>query len=103
MTGIANSANLEALGFVRLRNEKRDIVVHSTNRNSDLRTLRSIGIGSRFKMSALGAARSPRLADKEGIIIGYGRVNSSIRVLFDGSKCPISLHRDYIEQIPSKS
>jgi hypothetical protein len=57
--------------------------------------------GSRFKMSVLGAARCPRLSRKEGIIVGGGRHNSSIRVLFDGSKSPISLHRDYIEQIPA--
>src|SRR6266849_2925602 len=57
--------------------------------------------GSRFKMSVLGAARCPRLSRNEGIIIGGGRHNSSIRVLFDGSKSPISLHRDYIEQIQS--
>jgi hypothetical protein len=62
-----------------------------------------LAIGSRFKMSALGAARCPRLSSKEGIIVGGGRHNSSIRVLFDGSKSPISLHPDYIEQIPSDS
>jgi hypothetical protein len=55
------------------------------------------GIGARVKMSALGAARCPRLAAKEGIIVGCGCYNSIARVLFDGSKSPISLHRDYIE------
>jgi hypothetical protein len=58
-------------------------------------------ISSRFKMSALGAARCPRLPIKEGIIVGGRRHNSSIRVLFDGAKSPVSLHPDYIEQIPS--
>lgn len=60
----------------------------------------SFPIGSRFKMSALGAARSPRLADKRGTIVGTNRHSRSIRVLLDGSKSPISLHRDYIEPIP---
>jgi hypothetical protein len=50
-------------------------------------------------MSALGASRSPRLAKKEGTIVGGSRINSSLRVLFDGSKSPISLHRDYVEQL----
>ena len=58
-----------------------------------------IAIGARFRMSALGAARSPRLAKKEGTIVGVSRINSSLRVLFDGSKSPISLHRDYVEQL----
>ncbi len=59
----------------------------------------SIAIGLRVRMSALGAARCPRLADKEGIIVGEGRYSNSLRILFDGSKLPVSLHRDYIEQI----
>jgi hypothetical protein len=58
-----------------------------------------IAIGLRVRMSALGAARCPRLADKEGIIVGEGRYSNSLRILFDGSKLPVSLHRDYIEQI----
>jgi len=61
----------------------------------------SIAIGSRVRMSALGAARCPRIADKEGILVGEGRYSNSLRILFDGSKLPVSLHRDYIEQITS--
>jgi hypothetical protein len=54
-------------------------------------------------MTALGAARCPRLAQKEGTIVGASRLNSSVRVLFDGYKSPVSLHRDYIEQFPSEA
>jgi hypothetical protein len=54
-------------------------------------------------MSVLGKTRNPGLADKEGTIVGVSRINSSLRVLFDGRKSPISLHRDYIEQIPSEA
>jgi hypothetical protein len=54
-------------------------------------------------MSALGAARCPRIADKEGIIVGGGRYTNSFRILFDGSKSPVSLHRNYIEQVVSSS
>jgi len=54
-------------------------------------------------MSVLGKTRNPRLADKEGTIVGGSRINSSLRVLFDGHKSPISLHRDYIEQIPPEA
>jgi hypothetical protein len=55
--------------------------------------------GSRFKLSPLGAARCPRFFAREGVIVGSSRLNSSVRVLFDGYKSPISLHRDYIDQI----
>jgi hypothetical protein len=61
----------------------------------------SFAVGSRFKMSALGAARSPRRALKEGTIVGAGRHSCTVRVLFDGSKSAVSLHRDYIEEVPS--
>jgi hypothetical protein len=54
----------------------------------------SIAIGLRVRMSALGAARCPRIAEKEGIIVGEGRYSNSLRILFDGSKLPVSLHRD---------
>ena len=56
-------------------------------------------IGDRFKMSPLGAARCPRLADREGAIVGGGQYPCTVRVIFDGSKSPTALHRDYIEPV----
>src|ERR1700740_25404 len=70
----------------------------NNNRRVDRSSASIIVIGVRFRMSSLGAVRHPRLADKEGTIVGASRLNSSIRVLFDGRKTPISLHRDYIER-----
>jgi hypothetical protein len=61
-----------------------------------------IPVGTRFKMSPLGATRSPGLADKQGTVIGGGRYATSVRVRFDGYKTPTSLHRDYIELIPTE-
>jgi hypothetical protein len=70
---------------------------------SDRQIALPIAIGERFRMSALGAARNPRPAEKQGTIIGRSRLNRSVRVIFDGRKSPMSLHRDYIEQIPSEA
>ena len=56
-------------------------------------------VGARLKMSALGAARCPRLADRQGIIVGGGRYHCTVRVIFDGSKSPMSLHQDYLELV----
>lgn len=84
-----------------LRDERRIENRHS-NRGDRL-SVATVAIGARFRMSALGAARSPRLAKKEGTIVGVSRINSSLRVLFDGSKSPISLHRDYVEQLVAES
>jgi hypothetical protein len=55
-------------------------------------------MGSRVKLSALGAARCSRIAEKQGVVVGVGRYSNSLRVLLDGSKLPVSLHRDYLEQ-----
>jgi hypothetical protein len=89
-----SAKDLSALGNEQHRFESR-YSIQSGDRSSGA----PIAIGARFRMSALGAARSPRLAKKEGTIVGVSRLNSSLRVLFDGSKSPISLHRDYVEQL----
>jgi hypothetical protein len=70
-----------------------------SDQSADRLAREPIAVGARFRLSPLGAARCPRLAKKEGSIVGYSRVNSSIRVRFDGSKTSISLHRDYVEQL----
>ncbi len=56
-----------------------------------------IFIGARIKMSLLGAKRNPHLARREGTVVGFSRLNSSVRVRFHELKTPISLHRNYIE------
>jgi hypothetical protein len=53
-------------------------------------------------MSRFGSARSPVLAGKEGIIVGEGRYQRSVRVQFDGNKSPTTLHLDYVELIQLK-
>jgi hypothetical protein len=70
---------------------------------SDRRIALRIAIGARFRMSALGAARNPRPAEKQGTIIDSSRLNRSVRAMFDGRRSPMSLHRDYIEQISSEA
>ena len=53
----------------------------------------------RVRMSALGAARCPNLAGREGVIVGAGRYRSTVRIMFDGFKWPTSLHSTYIETV----
>jgi hypothetical protein len=88
-----------------LMNEQRGKLTRYPSRSrSDVGSTASpIVVGARFRMSVLGAARNPRLAEKEGTVVGGSRLNSSVRVLFDGRKSPMSLHRDYIEQIPHEA
>jgi hypothetical protein len=58
-------------------------------------------IGDRVQISALGASRCPRLADKTGTIVGRSIYVNSVGVLFDGNKSPSTIHRDYLEAILS--
>jgi len=50
-------------------------------------------IGARIKISS---AAGPRLASKQGIVIGSGRYPDAVRITLDGSKTPITLHRKYL-------
>jgi hypothetical protein len=58
-------------------------------------------IGDRVQISALGALRCPRIADRMGTIVGRSIYVNCARVLLDGNKSPITVHRDYLEAILS--
>lgn len=58
-------------------------------------------IGSRVKMSELGAARCPSYAGRTGIVVGWGRSNISVSVRFDGNRTPTPLHPTYVEAVRS--
>jgi hypothetical protein len=57
---------------------------------------------TRIRMSALGAARCPNLAGREGVVVGAGRYRSTVRIMFDGFRSPTSLHCTYIEPVAEK-
>jgi len=56
-------------------------------------------IGDRVQISALGASRCPRHADKKGTIVGRSVYVNCARVLLGESKSPISVHCDYLDAI----
>jgi hypothetical protein len=58
-----------------------------------------IAIGTRFKISELGAVRCPTLAGKVGTVVALGGNNTGITVLFDGARRPTCVHRDYISAL----
>jgi hypothetical protein len=53
--------------------------------------------GARCKLNQLGIERNPRTDMRAGTVIGKASTANTVRVLFDGSKTPVSLHRKYIE------
>jgi hypothetical protein len=54
-----------------------------------------LSAGKRIKLSALGKERCPKLKNHTGIVISKGP--HAFRVLIDGRKMPITLHKSYIE------
>jgi hypothetical protein len=52
--------------------------------------------GMRVRLSVLGKERCPRLKNGSGVILRRNGP-STIRVLFDGRKQPITLHESYVE------
>jgi hypothetical protein len=54
-------------------------------------------IGDRVRVSALGALRCPRLANKTGTIVGGSIYTCSVSVQIDGNKTSSTFHRDYLE------
>jgi hypothetical protein len=55
-------------------------------------------MGDRVRLSELGASRMKEAPSKVGRVVGAGKASKlTIRVLFDGMKCPVSLHQSYLE------
>ena len=49
-------------------------------------------------MSQLGKERMPRNKATTAKVVGYGRSDTRIRVVFDGSAYPVSVHASYLER-----
>jgi hypothetical protein len=54
-------------------------------------------VGSRFRLSALGAKRCHRFKSQTGVIVGLSPTGSSLRVTFEGRRQPVTLHESYVE------
>ena len=53
-------------------------------------------VGARVRLSVLGKARCPKMKTDTGVIVG-GPIGRGVRILFDGSKTPITMHKSYVE------
>jgi len=54
-------------------------------------------IGARIRLSPLGKRRCPKMTRRTGIVVATGVYRQSVRVLMDGNKDAITLHRSYID------
>ena len=55
-------------------------------------------VGERVRLSDLGRQRMPRSKATSAKVVGYGRSETRIRVVFDGSAYPVSIHISYLER-----
>ena len=58
-----------------------------------------IVVGTRFKMSELGAERCPELAGQTGVVVDVSPRTTGVTVQFDGARRPTCLHRDFISPV----
>jgi hypothetical protein len=63
------------------------------------REIDKLVVGTRFKMSKLGDARCPELANLTGIVVEVSQSNTGVTVLFDGAKRATCLHRQFISPV----
>jgi hypothetical protein len=55
-------------------------------------------IGDRVRLSELGRERMPRNRATTAKVVGFGRSDTRIRIVFDGSKYPVSIHVSYLKR-----
>ena len=58
----------------------------------------SLRVGVRVRLSDLGRQRMPRYRATTAKVVGFGRSDTRIRIVFDGSRYPVSLHVSYLEK-----
>ena len=54
--------------------------------------------GDRVRLSELGRKRMSRNRATTATVVGYGRSETTIRIVFDGSSYPVSIHNSYLER-----
>jgi hypothetical protein len=60
---------------------------------------RKLSKGSRVHLSDLGRSRHRRNSEKKGTIVGQTQYPNSFRIIWDGSRRPVTIHRDYLQPL----
>jgi hypothetical protein len=64
---------------------------------------RKLSNGDRVQLSELGCSRHPRDSEKKGRIVGQTRYPNSLRIIWEGSRWPVTMHRDYLQFLKESS
>jgi hypothetical protein len=59
--------------------------------------VRRVSKGSRVSLSEFGRSCHPRISDKKGTVVGQTQYPNSLRIIWDGSRWPVTIHRDYLQ------
>jgi len=82
---------IKPFSVASLAEKLRRLRISTVKRNGDKNP------SKRIRLSALGKERSPRIKTHTGIIVGKTPGSDTVRILLDGHKLPITLHKSYIE------
>jgi FixJ family two-component response regulator len=82
---------IKPFSVASLAEKLRRLRIRTVKRNGDKNP------SKRIRLSALGKERSPRITTHTGIIVGKTPGSDTVRILLDGHKLPITLHKSYIE------
>lgn len=53
--------------------------------------------GDRVQLSELGCSRHPRNTNRIGTIVGNSQYPNGLRIVWDGTRWPVAVHREYLE------
>ncbi|MGA2997492.1 hypothetical protein [Bradyrhizobium sp.] len=60
-------------------------------------------IGSGFRLTELGMKRCGKFKSRTGRIVSVSPTGSSVRVVMEGRKQPLTLHESYVEPVSEQT
>jgi hypothetical protein len=60
-------------------------------------------VGSGFRLSELGMKRCGKFKSRTGRIVSISPTGSSVRVVMEGRRQPLTLHESYVEPVPEQT
>ena len=63
---------------------------------------RQLSKGDRVHLRELGFSRHLRDSEKGGTIVGLTQYPNSLRIIWDGSRWPVTMHRYYLKLLEEK-
>jgi hypothetical protein len=88
-------SNEPLIALFRLRVIEQKRILQATIMSAEQEYFR---IGDRVRLSQLGKDRMPRNKSTTAKVVGFGRSDTRIRIVFDGSRYPVSIHTSYLER-----